>query len=471
MQWIYGGAWIFGQETEFGSYDPVRLAVNNSVIVVAANYRLDVLGWLALPELEAEDPHHRYGNMGLLDQQAAIRWTNQNIKAFGGDTNRVTIFGESAGGFSVCQHLGSPGSSGLFSHAIMESGSCDTQSLLLFPGADAQRFGHIYAQAVGCDPATQTDVVACLRSLHIKSLFRPYLDWLSPKWPFPTDSNATNFTPEGGHRLSKWPKPLPPWAPFAPWAGVVDGVTLPSSPYHMFKLGHIPRSPAGGNVTVIIGTNANEGTLFMALVPLVVRNLSTSADLGLFTDDDVDRILTDLASYNAQWPADAKDKILAAYPRSKYKEFLGTNVARVADVASDMIFTCGSRRAVRELTRKGVDVYFYHFEHHFAKFKSIKSCGPAVFGLCGVYHGSELGFVWQKEHKTDADKQMTKDFAFYWINLAKYGNPNGHTQGHSHPHWPKYSESDKQYLVLKEPGLHVAFDLRPETCDLFDELD
>jgi carboxylesterase type B len=124
MQWIYGGAWITGDSNEFGLYDATRLATANGVIVVAGNYRLDVLGWLALDELQAESGGP-YGNLGLQDQRAAMQWTQRNIAKFGGDPDQVTIFGESAGGFSVCQHMTSPDSNGLFSHAIIESGGCD----------------------------------------------------------------------------------------------------------------------------------------------------------------------------------------------------------------------------------------------------------------------------------------------------------------------------------------------------------
>ena len=96
------------------------------MVIVSANYRLDSLGWMALQELEDEDGSGgSYGNYGLLDQRFALQWTQANVHSFGGDPNQVTIFGESAGGFSVCQHIGSPGSSGLFSAAIMESGDCD----------------------------------------------------------------------------------------------------------------------------------------------------------------------------------------------------------------------------------------------------------------------------------------------------------------------------------------------------------
>ena len=107
------------------------------MVVVAANYRLDVLGWLAMEELRKEDDEDAYGNYGLQDQRFAMQWTQRNIAAFGGDPNMVTIFGESAGGYSVCQHIVSPASDRLFSQAIVESGDCDGPWMVL-DGHDAK---------------------------------------------------------------------------------------------------------------------------------------------------------------------------------------------------------------------------------------------------------------------------------------------------------------------------------------------
>ena len=101
MQWIHGGAWIIGSNYEFSKYDATTLAQTYGVVVVAANYRLDSLGWLAVDELT--DADGAFGNYGLQDQRFAMQWTQRNAKQFGGDPHRVTIFGESAGGFSVCQ--------------------------------------------------------------------------------------------------------------------------------------------------------------------------------------------------------------------------------------------------------------------------------------------------------------------------------------------------------------------------------
>jgi para-nitrobenzyl esterase len=172
MQWIHGGAWFVGENSK---YNGSSLAEKYGVIVVAANYRLDVLGWLALAELEAEgSSSHGYGNIGLLDQQFALAWTQRNIHAFGGDAGAVTVFGQSAGAFSVCQHFVMPASNGLFSHAAMESGDCDGPWLIA-DGVDAKAFGSSYASFAGCPPGSNR--TACLRSLPVSDLLTPYSDW------------------------------------------------------------------------------------------------------------------------------------------------------------------------------------------------------------------------------------------------------------------------------------------------------
>jgi para-nitrobenzyl esterase len=119
MVWIHGGAFWGGAGSD-PLYDGRRLA-ERGIVVVTLNYRLGPLGWLALPALSAESPKGVSGNYGLLDQIAAISWVKRNIAAFGGDPDRVTIAGQSAGGLSVLYLLASPVARGLFAGAIAES--------------------------------------------------------------------------------------------------------------------------------------------------------------------------------------------------------------------------------------------------------------------------------------------------------------------------------------------------------------
>ena len=121
MVWIYGGGFVAGTTSE-GRQDGTRLA-QQGVIVVSMNYRLGVFGFLVLPELAKESSHCAAGNYGLLDQLLALQWVHDNIAAFGGDPGNVTIFGESAGSFSVSAQMASPLAKGLFQKAIGESGA------------------------------------------------------------------------------------------------------------------------------------------------------------------------------------------------------------------------------------------------------------------------------------------------------------------------------------------------------------
>ena len=158
MVWIHGGGFVGGESDD---YDPSGL-VADGVIVVTINYRLGALGFLAHPAL-ADRPGGPTGDYGLMDQQAALRWVQHNIRAFGGNPENVTIFGESAGGQSVLLQLISPGARGLFTKAIAESGgyALSPESL-----ASAEAAGRAFAAKAGC--ASQT--AQCLRSLPVATI-------------------------------------------------------------------------------------------------------------------------------------------------------------------------------------------------------------------------------------------------------------------------------------------------------------
>jgi para-nitrobenzyl esterase len=156
---IHGGGLTTGAGDQ---HDGSLIATTDHIIVVSINYRLGPFGFLTIPGLSA-GASTANGNFGLLDQEAALRWVQRNIGAFGGDPAKVTIDGESAGGWSVCALLTSPPARGLFRGAIMQSGSCASQS----PAA-AQASGLAFAKLAGCpDPAT---AAACLRALPEKTL-------------------------------------------------------------------------------------------------------------------------------------------------------------------------------------------------------------------------------------------------------------------------------------------------------------
>ena len=146
LVYFYGGGFVTGDGSEY-RYDGEAMA-KKGIIAITVNYRLGVFGLMAHPELTKESPHHSSGNYGLMDQHAALLWVKKNIAAFGGDPNRVTIAGESAGSMSVCGQMATPLSKGLFVGAIGESGSLlDNRSTA--PLNDAEKIGEQFAATAG----------------------------------------------------------------------------------------------------------------------------------------------------------------------------------------------------------------------------------------------------------------------------------------------------------------------------------
>jgi para-nitrobenzyl esterase len=217
--WIHGGAFVQGSGgDEFN--DGAKLAAGAGVVVVTINYRLGPLGFMAHRDLAREEGRTASPSFGLLDQRAALEWVRRNVREFGGDPDRVTLAGQSAGAWSTCAHLASPGSRGLFSRAIMESGACS--DALYFNPRVAEKQGDALAAAVGC---TGPSALACLRG---KS----------------ADVIASALPLKRGFivRPGVW------------WGPVIDGVELTQEPLAALREGNHARVP------LLIGWNRDEGS-------------------------------------------------------------------------------------------------------------------------------------------------------------------------------------------------------------------
>ena len=151
---IHGGGLVNGSSNQAGGE---KIARETGALTVSLNYRLGVFGFLGLPGLSSAGE----GNYGFLDQQAALRWVQRNIGAFGGDAGRVTLGGESAGGFSVCGHMVASASRGLFARAMIQSGGCPSR-----PVAQTESDSRAFANVAGCTSA----LVSCLRALPAAAL-------------------------------------------------------------------------------------------------------------------------------------------------------------------------------------------------------------------------------------------------------------------------------------------------------------
>ncbi len=299
--WVHGGGFILGSGAE-ATYDGQALSEATGSVVVTINYRLGPLGFLAHAALASEDAAYPSAGMyGFEDQRAALVWAKNNIQAFGGDPDNLTLFGESAGGISTCLHLISPLSKGLFHRAIIESGPCETGTGILEKDAEAQ--GDDLAKAVGCgDPAT---ALACLRGKAADELLVA----------LPGKKGLIS-----GEGVS--------------WFPMVDGLNIPDQPSTLLAAGKIAKVP------VILGSNKNEGTLFFTI--------------GASAKDD--------AEYEALMSAifaNQGAKIVAQYPSAKY----GSAKDAAAEAFGDGAFVCPTRRTARALAKAGVPTYLYHFVH------------------------------------------------------------------------------------------------------------
>lgn len=175
LVYFYGGGFVAGDGAE-PRYDGESMA-KKGIVAVTVNYRLNVFGFLAHPELSAEAPYKASGNYGLLDQQAALKWVQKNIAAFGGDPKRVTIAGESAGSISVSYQMASPLSKDLIAGAIGESGAGIHPTLAPVSLAEAEKTGSEFAKKAGYP------TLAELRKLSTKELFEIYNE--SKRFGFP----------------------------------------------------------------------------------------------------------------------------------------------------------------------------------------------------------------------------------------------------------------------------------------------
>jgi len=463
MQWIYGGAWITGSNAE---HDGEYLAKTHNVVVVAANYRLDSLGWLALRELQEETDDGSFGNYGLHDQRAAMRWTQGSIQAFGGDPYQVTIFGESAGGWSVCQHLVSPQSNRLFSHAIIESGDCDGP-WMIFDGDDAQMWGEALTTRMGC---SGPDRLSCLRSKPLKDVMLPYVDFLCP---FPTLQHSNPYCNQSAHDANatgglQWPTARPPFAPVVGYGAVIDRTDrgLPDTPIQLINKGLVNVSPLGKKVSVMLGTNTDEFALFLIAVPFVIHGTHFEV-----RNSDFHRITQHVTEYHRHWNKTTATQIEAAYPAKDYKH----PAARLAEAATDFCFRCGTRIAARALAAAGIDTYLYTFDFKAAAWSDTDSLLCELKGEvgCGVQHTDEIPYIFGNidkkalHPKDNAKKEkMMKTMGTYWTNLAKYGTPNNEEVP---VQWPRYVEAEDKHLILAEK-VEVSSQLAKPKCDFWDTL-
>jgi para-nitrobenzyl esterase len=394
LVWIHGGGNQNGATSdpvpgfpERLFYDGHSFAEDHGVVMVSLNYRLGVLGYLSHPELRDEGSPS--GNQGLLDQQMALEWVRDNISAFGGDPQNVTLFGESAGARNVCFHVVSPRSRGLFHRAISESGDCTGSSRTR---AQAEAEGDVFAAAVGCsDPG---GILACLRT-------RPAGELIDAKEP----GDAPAPVPGGPSYSGRTPL----WD-FRPTA---DGDVIPRLPRELFEAGEIAHVP------YIVGTNDEEGGLAHLTAPLAQTEAEYKSALE-----------RRFGTFGA--------RVAAMYPVSGFE----TPNAALIRVTTDERYACAVQDFAERAARAGLEVHAYNFEMPYA----IPGLAPL-----GAAHAAELTYVFDslREDQPPGAAAVSDLMQGYWSRFAKTGNPNGGTA----PTWPAFDPDRGTRLAINaEPS-------------------
>lgn len=415
---LHGGAFNTGGTTAYADPSPL---VTKGVIVVNVAYRLGAMGFLAHPALAI---NHAAGNYGIMDQQAGLKWVQDNIVHFAGDRNKITLFGESAGGFSVMVHLASPGSTGLFNQAMVQSGNYGNDRQLTAAQMATASTAIVdtainAANAAGvtgitCVPAAIT--AACLRSLP-DAVVRIYL------------ANAISTA-------------IPTMVPS------IDGKVLTRSVKAAFLAG------ANQKVPMVIGTNENEYALYVAINEAGRRAAATPPNLDPANTSfalPASGYAPTVAGLTAGTGANVNDIVSTFYPLASY----GTNAAvqpglAVAAMATDLGFACPALRTSQRIQAQGSPVWMYEFRDQTAP--------PAVGVANGIYylsfpqgaaHSYDLQYLYNLgDLGNDARRQLQAAMTRYWTNFATSGDPN--TGASVAATWPAFTGPDK--LI----GLDVA---------------
>lgn len=382
MVWLHGGGFAegaAGRPTYYGDH-----FARDGVVLVSVNHRLNVFGFTQLPDSWGP-AYKQSGLAGMLDIVQALQWVNANIARFGGDPDNVTIFGESGGGAKVSLLLGMPLAKGLFHRAVIQSGAALTAA----PHAYAQTLGGALTEVLG----VKAGDVASLTAIDSKTIFD------SQKAAIEKAKGAVvkGFLTDG----------------FVP---SIDGQALPRGPF-------TPRAqPWIADVPLLIGTNRDEMTLFLAGQSSVVNQTAADFENGVRTvyPDKADQIITALRDAH---PGATPGDLAIAFQTATF-------------FWKDSIIL-----AERKL-RQPAPVWMYRMDW---------DGSPAMGGRLKAAHAMELSFVFATHENIRAfvgpgegPTRMAAQMHPAWVAFAKTGDP----QTPNLPTWPRYDLTRRETMIF-----------------------
>ena len=386
MVWLHGGAYVLGSSSQ-AIYDGRRLAGGGEVIVVTVNYRLGVLGFLDLSSFNTAARRFD-SNIGLHDALAALHWVRDNIAAFGGDPQRVTLFGESAGAGIVTTLLGTAAAKGLFATAIAQS----SPATAVYDRGRGRRVAECVLEKLAIDPSDAH------RLLHA---------------PIPAILAASKEV------FDDVPVRNPGTLAFVP---IVDGDLLTDYPVKMAQAGRTNPVP------LIIGTNKHEAALFRLM----------RSPLMPITPHAITSMFTEIAAEQPDLQLPTEEQMAVAYSRLRGK-------ARYLSIASDVGFRMPSVWLAEGHSRVA-PVYLYRFDYSTPMLKLLLVRAahatelPYVWGNLGGPKDPTLKLGGAKTAKAVSERVRTR-----WINFATHAKPTGPV---GEPDWTPYQDTDRACLVI-----------------------
>ena len=410
LVWIFGGGFQSGSSSLYGYTGDILAAAGT--VVVSFNYRVGVFGWGAfLPSDGAAS------NVGLLDQQVALQWVQDNIAAFGGDRARVTLFGESAGAISISLHLVIASSQSLFAQAALESGTA-MQGLVGSSAPSTYNFT-VQRQLTGAIfGAANCASVACARALSAQTL----LD---------TQEAVLAAIPGAG---------------FVP---VIDGVLIVDEPLATLYAQQSSASRAFGAKPLMVGNVLDEGTLF-----------APGNDIDLITSAETSGILA------VKYGGATLPSILAAYPLDPVD--LTSPGYQLAAAFGDQFFTCPSRRVLAGYESSAAGgLYMWNFAHRPSWINAVLPFFAPQVKL-RVAHTSEIWFVFGHPPApvllfTAAEAELSAQMRAAWVQFATTGRAP----------WPAWSTAGKAFQMFNTSdggGARLERDFRGARCNFGDSL-
>ncbi|XP_011149322.1 venom carboxylesterase-6-like [Harpegnathos saltator] len=434
MIWFHGGGWITGAGHS-AFYGP-KFLLDHDVILVTANFRLGPLGFLSTEDMECP------GNIGMKDQAQVIRWVHENIASFGGDPNRVTIFGESAGGASVHYHMMSPLSQGLFHRAISQSGTSHCPWTLTKPGF-AKEKAKVLGERLNCPTGSSKELIACLRT-----------------------KSATDIT--GIDKVFM----VFGYCPMIPFKPVIEpnhpGAFLTEDPVISTKYGRI------ADIPWMTGITSEEGSL---KAPSIYGSDTNESVKRL--NDDFKNLFPISLMYSETCSKPIQDEIT-----SKIREFYfgdraidETTRFKVIDMYGDAWFNHGAYTSIRDyLKTQSSPVYLYYFAYRGSvSFSRIFGDSTKDYG---VSHADDLQYLFpvgeqlfQDTPLSTDDQRMIDVMTSLWFNFANSANPTPKITKAVPVKWkPVKTPSAHEYLHIGKSKIAMERDLLPTRMKFWDSL-